>query len=81
MAVIVGIDGRPTPVHDEFHVSDQDHSEVDSLIEKVDHTLRESGEERRNIILAALAELSARYLDPRKKSDKRASPNKRRAAS
>ena len=81
MAVIVGIDGRPTPVHDEFHVSDQDHREVNSLIEKVDHTLRESGEERRHIILAALAELSARYLDPRKNSDRKTSPNKRRAAS
>ena len=30
----------------------------------MDKTLQESGEARRNIILAALAELSARYLDP-----------------
>lgn len=80
MAVIVGIDGRPTPVHDEFHVSDQDYREVDSLIEKVDGTLRESGEERRNIILAALAELSARYLDPRKKPESKHSSRKKKAA-
>ena len=80
MAVIVGIDGRPTPVHDEFHVSDRDHKEVNLLIERVDHSLQESGEERRNIILAALAELSARYLDPRKKSDAKISPGSKRAA-
>ena len=79
MAVIVGIDGRPTPVHDEFHVSDRDHKEVNLLIERVDHSLQESGEERRNIILAALAELSARYLDPRKKSDAKISPGSKRA--
>ncbi len=81
MAVIVGMDGRPAALHDEFHISDQDHKEVDSLIEKVDSTLRESGEERRNIILAALAELSARYLDPRKRSDSKPSDDERKAAS
>lgn len=81
MAVIVGIDGRPTPVHDEFHVADRDHAEVNSLITRVDQTLQESGEERRNIILAALAELSARYLDPHKKHDTKASSDKRQAAS
>ena len=64
MAVFVGMGGRPTPVHDEFDITDIDRSEVSSLIDLMDTTLRESGEGRRNIILAALAELSARYLDP-----------------
>ena len=64
MAVVVGRAGRPTPVHDEFDITDIDRSKVSSLIELMDATLRESGEERRNIILAALAELSARYLEP-----------------
>ena len=36
--------------------------QVDALIKRVDKTLERSGERRRNIILAALAELSARYL-------------------
>jgi len=81
MAVIVGMDGRPAALHDEFHVSDRDHKEVDSLIEKVDGTLRQSGVERRNIILAALAELSARYLDPRKQAESKPSDEERKAVS
>ena len=64
MAVVVGMEGRPTPVHAEFDVADQDLAEVEALMGRMDATLRKSGESRRNIILAALAELSARYLDP-----------------
>ena len=64
MAVVVGMEGRPTPVHAEFDVTDQQRPEVEALIGRMDATLRKSGESRRNIILAALAELSARYLDP-----------------
>lgn len=62
MAVVVGMDGRPAPVHDEFTITDLERAEVDALITKVDTTLNCSGEKRRNVILAALAELSARYL-------------------
>ena len=81
MAVIVGLDGRPTPVHDEFQIADQDHREVDALIERVDQSLRESGVERRNIILAALAELSARYLAPRGTQNRKTDAHKERVAS
>ena len=77
MAVIVSMDGRPTPIHDEFHITDRDHKEVRSLIERVDSTLRGSGEERRNIILAALAELSARYLELRTQSKPKSSRHRR----
>ena len=62
MAVVVGMDGRPTPIHDEFAITDMERIQVDELIKKVDNALEHSGEKRRNIILAALAELSARYL-------------------
>ena len=62
MAVVVGMDGRPTPIHDEFAVTDLERVEVDMLITKVDAALNSSGENRRNVILAALAELSAHYL-------------------
>ena len=62
MAVVVGMDGRPTPIHDEFAITDTERIQVDELIKKVDNALEHSGEKRRNIILAALAELSARYL-------------------
>ena len=62
MAVVVGMGGRPTPVHDEFDITDLERGGVDALIAQVDTALNRSGEKRRNIILAALAELSARYL-------------------
>ena len=62
MAVVVSMDGRPTPVHDEFDITDLERGGVDALIEQVNTALNRSGEKRRNIILAALAELSARYL-------------------
>ena len=63
MAVVVGIGGQPQLVHDEFEITERDQSAVRALIDRVDGTLRGNGEERRNVILAALAELSARYLD------------------
>ena len=63
MAVVVGMDGRPVPVHEEFDVADHDRADVRRLMEDMENTLLDSGEVRRNVILAALAELSARYLD------------------
>ena len=62
MAVVVSMSGRPTPVHDEFDITDLERGKVDALIDQVEEALKHSGEKRRNIILAALAELSARYL-------------------
>ena len=81
MAVVVGMGGRPTPVHDEFDITDLDRPEVKSLIEQMDTTLRDSGEARRNIILAALAELSARYLEPSVATKSKADTRRRQAAS
>lgn len=63
MAVVVGMEGRPTPAHAEFEVADMDRSEIKSLLERLETALRESGEVRHNIVLAALVELSSRYLD------------------
>ena len=45
-----------------FDITDLERGGVDALIAEVDEALEHSGEKRRNIILAALAELSARYL-------------------
>ena len=63
MAVVVGMEGQPKLVHSEFQITDRDQSEVSELIERLDGTLRGNGQQRQNVILAALAELSARYLD------------------
>ena len=62
MAVTVGMSGRPTTIHDEFDVLALDRPQVDTLISEMNRALKDSGEERRDIILAALAELSAHYL-------------------
>lgn len=62
MAVVVSMGGRSTPVHDEFDITDLEREKVDALIDQVEEALKHSGEKRRNIILAALAELSAQYL-------------------
>ncbi len=64
MSVVVGMGGgQPKLVHDEFEITDLDQPAVRALIDRVDGALRDNGQERRNIILAALAELSAQYLD------------------
>jgi hypothetical protein len=62
MAVVVGRHGRPTPVAGEFDITDTDRAAVDDLIARVEHTLEGADTRSRNIILAALAEMSARYL-------------------
>ena len=62
MAVVVGKPGDTGPIHDEFDVTDLELAEVAALFAQVESALRDSGEKRRHVILAALAELSARYL-------------------
>ena len=62
MAVVIGMDGRPAPVMEEFDVSDSDRPAIDDLVQRVAITLEESKASNRSIILAALAELSTRYM-------------------
>lgn len=62
MAVVIGMNGRPTPMLEEFAVAESDRAEVNDLIERVTLALEESDTKRRSLILAALAELSTRYM-------------------
>ena len=62
MAVVIGTNGRPTPLLEEFDIADSDRATVNALIDRVEAALDESDTTRRSIILAALAELSARYM-------------------
>ena len=64
IAIVVGVDGRPTPVHEEFDIADGDRDAVEALIERVEVALEGADFDRRNVILAALAEISARYMLP-----------------
>ena len=58
MAVVIGMDGRPAPLLEEFDIADSDRAAVNDLIERVAAALEEADTSRRSIILAALAELS-----------------------
>ena len=62
MAVVIGIDGRPAPLVEEFDVADADRAAINDLIKRVADALAEADTSRRSIILAALAELSMRYM-------------------
>ena len=62
MAVIIGRDGQPAPLLEEFYIADSDRVAVNDLIERVAASLKEADTSRRSIILAALAELSVRYM-------------------
>jgi hypothetical protein len=64
MAVVVGLNGRPSPLLEEFAVAEADRAEIDVLISRVSQVVEQVDTGRRSIILAALAELSARYMQP-----------------
>ncbi|MEX0959201.1 MAG: ATP-binding protein [Burkholderiales bacterium] len=73
MAVVIGLDGRPAPLLEEFDIADSDRAAVNDLIERVAVTLQQSDISHRSIILAALAELSTRYMQkspPKQKNAK-----------
>ena len=62
-SVVVGLDGQP--IHDEFEVTSYEETKVDDLMRRVHGALRASGEEEQNVILAALARVTAEYLENR----------------
>jgi hypothetical protein len=62
MAIIIGVDGRPRPMVGDFEIMDTDHGAIEILVKCVEGALVASKAARREIILAALAQISARYL-------------------
>jgi hypothetical protein len=78
LAVVIGMNGRPAPFLEEFSVAESDRAEVDGLIARVTLALEDADTKRRSIILAALAELSARFMQGPVRVGKN---GKRRAAS
>ncbi len=62
MAVVVGLEGRPAPLMEEFSVADSERETVDGLVKRVNAALDAFDAPRPALILAALAELSARYM-------------------
>lgn len=62
MAVLIGMEGRPTPLMEEFDVIESDREEINKIIRKISKTLDATDQHNRSVILAALAELSAKYM-------------------
>ena len=79
MAVVVGMGNGIGPVHDEFDITDMERGRVDELVSRLCEALGHSGE-KRNIVLAALAELSARYLQEGPRAVRATSRRKRTAS-
>lgn len=63
LAVMVGRESTPLPMFGEFQVSDADHKDISALVTAVDKALSKADHKRREIILAALVEVTARYLE------------------
>lgn len=62
VAVVIGIEGSPTPLLEEFNIADSDRAAVNNVIERIALALDGSDTKQRSVILAALAELSTRYM-------------------
>ena len=79
MALVIGRSGRPEPLHAHFDVADLDQEGIDTLLLKMQDAL--VGEERPNVILAALVELSAQYLSAASSGESETSANGKELAS
>ncbi|RED45017.1 ATP-binding protein [Aestuariispira insulae] len=62
MAVVVGVNGRPSPLHAEFEVTDNERSGIDEIIARLESVIDAADKTQRRLVLAALAELSSRYM-------------------
>ena len=64
MAMIVSVDGRPTPVMEEFDILDSDSEQVNDLSTKIEEVLQQAAAgTARNVILAALAKVGAARIN------------------
>jgi hypothetical protein len=60
-AIAVGIDGAP--FHERIEITDIERPEVEALVKGLRQTLQSASRSNRNVILAALAEVSAGYME------------------
>lgn len=63
LAVVMGKGDASLPLFSEFQVSDADRKDIISLATAVDQALSNADQQRREVILAALIEVTSRYLD------------------
>ena len=62
MAVVVGVNGRPAPLHAEFEVTEGERAGIDKIISQLESVIDAGDDTKRRMVLAALAELSSRYM-------------------
>lgn len=62
IAVVVGINGRPTPARKEFEITEADKGDVLAVVAMMQKLLDKQSKSS-DIVIAALAELSARYIE------------------
>ena len=65
MAVFIGINGQPTPLLQEFQVADSDREAIDDLTRRIRAAITRQDAGQRDILLAALAEITAQHLGDR----------------
>ena len=61
IAVVVGLNGRPEPVHAEFEVSEDERVEIAKVVERIETAIDKGSDDNERIRLAAIAEVSSRY--------------------
>ena len=62
MAVIISKDGHPKPLEADFQITDNDRAKVDDLVLRLRESVHTDSENKKAVILAALAELSSEYM-------------------
>ena len=62
MALVVGLEGAPSTLHDEFAVGDLDRPQIEALASQLEAVLDDTEQVRREVVLAALVKVSARFL-------------------
>ena len=63
LAVVVGRDDTPLQLMEEFQIADTDKKEINLTANALNNTLKNLKHDRREIILAALVEVTSRYLN------------------
>ncbi len=62
MAIVTSSDGISTPLIGEFDIGDAEQILVNSVVKEIEQALFNVGQVRKEIALAALANVSARYI-------------------
>jgi hypothetical protein len=69
LSIVVGINGLPTPVYDEVEVVDTDREQIDVITKKIEEIIRSDSQMSKNVVLAALVEICAQYIQETKEDN------------